>query len=101
MTRSTNKTRVFPIVLKAIIRNAIDEKTISDADEKRIRMKLRVNERALTITKHVKNSTWQAFNQAQYDAIRCAFDDDYATMIANTRNAKRKVKGEETTNEDA
>lgn len=88
MTRSTNKTRVFPIVLKAIIRNAIDEKTIVDDNAKRIRAKLRV---ALA-SSHVRNTSWIANNQREYDAIRSAFDNVYASQIAHARKRKSRTK---------
>lgn len=94
MSRNITKTRVFPIVLKTIIANAIDEKTIVDDNAKRIRAKLRV---ALA-TSHVRNTSWIANNQREYDAIRCAFDNTYATRIANARKRKANAKSNDDAN---
>jgi hypothetical protein len=97
MTRKTNaQSRAYPIVLKSIIRDAIDEKTIVDDNAKRIRAKLRV---ALA-TSHIKNTSWIATNSREYDAIRCAFDNVYATRIANARKRNTKSRANVDANVD-
>ena len=97
MTRSkaNTKTRAFPIVLKTIIDDAMRERTINDDNAKKIRAKLRVAFRDV----HVKNTSWIATNTREYDAIRCAFDANYATRVANARKRSRKAKTK--TNDDA
>lgn len=94
MSKSNTKTRVFPIVLKTIIDDAMREKTIVNDDAKKIRAKLRV----AFANEHVKNTSWIATNAREYDRIRCAFDNVYATKIANAR--KRNAKKRETTTND-
>lgn len=94
MSKSNTKTRVFPIVLKTIIDDAMRDKTIVDDNAKKIRAKLRV---ALA-NDHVKNTSWIATNAREYDRIRCAFDTQYATRIANAR--KRNAKKRDTTTID-
>jgi len=82
MSRKNNmKTRVYPIVLKTIIDDAMREKTIIDDNAKKIRAKLRV----AFAQSHVKNTSWIANNSREYDAIRCAFDARYAQTIENAR----------------
>ncbi len=94
MTKRNNETRVFPIVLKTIINDAMRDKTIVDDNAKKIRARLRstLNET------HVKNTSWIAMNARDYDRIRCAFDTQYATRIANAR--KRNAKKNDTTTND-
>lgn len=88
-TRKANaKTRVFPIVLKTIIDDAMRDKTIIDDNAKKIRAKLRVAFRDT----HAKNTSWVASTQREYDAIRCAFDVAYATRIANARKRVTKTR---------
>jgi hypothetical protein len=93
MSRNANA-RTFPVVLKSIISDAIKDKTIVDDNAKRIRAKLRL---ALADS-HIRNTSWIANNQKEYDAIRCAFDARYATKLADNRKRKPKVNVEETTN---
>lgn len=121
MTKSTNRnarkaittTRVFPIVLKQIVRDAFDEKTIDanvinenmtfDKFMKRVRTKMRADANCMTTTSHVMNTSHVAHDQSQYDAIRMSFDVVYRTQIndaiehakierANARRAKRVAK---------
>ena len=89
MTKSTTKTRVFPIVLKTIIDDAMREKTIVDA-----------NERAIATTQHVKNTSHVARNQREYDALRCAFDNVYATKIDASRKRATSSRKRNTTSND-
>lgn len=90
MTRKTNtKTRVFPIVLKTIIDDAMREKTIVDDNAKKIRAKLRVAFRET----HAKNTSWVANNAREYDALRCAFDARYREKMTQSRKrATRKTR---------
>lgn len=100
MTKANTKTRVFPIVLKSIIDDAMRDKTIIDDNAKRIRAKLRV---ALA-SSHVRNTSWIANNQREYDAIRCAFDARYNERMIASRKRKTRAKSNdanETTNENA
>lgn len=94
MTKSNTKTRVFPIVLKTIIDDAMREKTINDDNAKKIRARLR----AAFANDHVKNTSWIATNAREYDRIRCAFDVIYHERIANAR--KRVAKKNNTTTND-
>lgn len=89
MSRNNTKTRVFPIVLKTIIDDAMREKTIVDDNAKKIRAKLRVAFRET----HAKNTSWVANTQREYDAIRCAFDARYNERMTNARkrNARKNV----------
>jgi hypothetical protein len=101
MSRKANmQTRVFPIVLKTIIDDAMREKTIVDDNAKKIRAKLRVAFRDT----HAKNTSWVATTSREYDAIRCAFDARYnERLIASRKRATKKnvVKtNDATTNEN-
>lgn len=90
MTRKANTTsRVFPIVLKTIINDAMNDKTIVDDNAKKIRAKLRVALR----DEHALNTSWVATSSREYDRIRCAFDAKYAQRLADARkrNAKKDV----------
>lgn len=92
MTKNNTKTRVFPIVLKTIIDDAMRDKTIVDDNAKKIRAKLR----AKFANDHVKNTSWIAMNARDYDRIRCAFDTQYETRIANARKRVAKKKTTQT-----
>lgn len=94
MSKSNTKTRVFPIVLKTIISDAIVDKTIVDDNAKKIRAKLRV----AFANDHMKNTSWVANNQRDYDRLRSAFDPAYATRLANAR--KRNAKKRDTQSND-
>lgn len=87
MTRKTNTARTFPIVLKTIVSDAVAQKTLSEtnADPKKIRAKLRVAFRDV----HAKNTSWVANNAREYDAIRSAFDANYALRIAKPARKTR------------
>lgn len=89
---ATHKTQI--VVLKTIIDDAMNDKTIVDDNAKRIRAKLRV---ALA-NDHVKNTSWIATSSREYDRIRCAFDTQYATRIANARKRKSRAKTNATPN---
>lgn len=86
--KANAKTRVFPCVLKTIIDDAMREKTIASDDAKKIRAKLRVAFRDT----HLKNTSWVAMSQRDYDALRCAFDAQYATRIANAKKRVAKTR---------
>lgn len=107
MTKSRKQaiatTRVFPIVLKTIINDAMNDKTIVDDNDKKIRAKIRANAHAIETTQHIKNTSHVARNQIEYDALRCAFDRVYAQRLidandnakierANALRAKRDAK---------
>ena len=96
MTRKTKTTtvatRVFPVVLKTIINDAMTEKTIVDDNDKKIRAKIRANADAIAATAHIKNTSHVAHDQRQYDALRCAFDRVYAQRLADAANAERDAK---------
>lgn len=94
MSKNNTKSRQFPIVLKTIIDDAMREKTIVNDDAKKIRAKLRV----AFANEHVKNTSWIATNAREYDRIRCAFDNAYATRIANAR--KRSTRKNDATSND-
>ena len=83
----TVKTRTFPVVLKTIIDEAVKDGTIVVTDEKKIRAKLRT-----AFPDHIKNTTWQAFNQKELDAIRCVIDPVYAERLAAARKRKPRAK---------
>lgn len=95
MSKSNTKTRVFPIVLKTIINDAMRDKTILDDNAKKIRAKLRAS---LNDT-HVKNTSWIATNAREYDRIRCAFDAQYATRLANARKRNTSKRDTQTNDE--
>lgn len=94
MTQSTKTTRnqaiiesrVFPIVLKTIINDAMNEKTIVDDNDKKIRAKIRANANAIETTQHIKNTSHVARNQNEYDALRCAFDRVYAQRLIDAND---------------
>lgn len=94
MSKSNTKTRVFPIVLKTIIDDAMRDKTIVDDNAKKIRARLRV---ALA-NSHVKNTSWVATNEREYNAIRSAFDPRFAERLANAR--KRNTRKRDTQSND-
>lgn len=86
MTTRSRKNTQFPIVLKTIINDAHRDNKTFTLNDKQIRSRLRAR-----INAHVRNTSWIANNQREYDAIRCAFDATYATRIANaSKRASRK-----------
>lgn len=98
MTRKANtKTRVFPIVLKTIIDDAMREKTIIDDNAKKIRAKLRVEFRET----HAKSTSWVATTQREYDAIRSTFDVKYRERLANARKRNTKTRANATNDANA
>lgn len=84
--------RVFPIVLKTIINDAMNDKTILDDNDKKIRAKIRANANAIEITQHIKNTSHVARNQNEYDALRCAFDRVYSQRLIDATNDALNVK---------
>lgn len=86
----------FPAVLKTIITHAAtDNKTFTRTD-KQVRATLRTK----LADAHAKNTSWVANNQREYDRIRSAFDDAYATKIAKPKRTP-KAKVEATAKVDA
>jgi len=101
MSRKNNTTsRTFPIVLKSIINDAMNDKTIVDDNAKKIRAKIRANENAITKTSHVKNTSHVAHNQTQYDALRCAFDNVYAQRLIDAKKRNTTSRKRNTTSND-
>lgn len=86
MSRNTTKNRVYPIVLKSIINDACRDNKSFALNDKQIRSRLR----AKFNDTHIKNTSWIATNSREYDAIRCAFDVQYANRVASSR--KRATK---------
>lgn len=89
---ATHKTQI--VVLKTIIDDAMNDKTIVDDNAKRIRAKLRV---ALA-SSHIRNTSWIANNQREYDAIRCAFDARYNERMIASRKRKTRAKSNDDAN---
>lgn len=94
-TMSKKSTIVFPAVLKAIIQDAAKDNPKFSRTDKQVRATLR----AKLSDKHTKNTSWLAHNQTEYDRIRSAFDDAYATKLASAR--KRPAKSTTVAKEDA
>lgn len=98
MSRNTTKNRVYPIVLKSIIADAHRDNKSFTLNDKQIRSRLR----AKFADAHIKNTSWIATSSREYDAIRCAFDVQYANRVASSRkrNAKKNdaISNVETTN---
>lgn len=76
------KNASFPVVLKTIINDAHRDNKSFSLNDKQVRSRLRSR-----INAHVRNTSWVANNQREYDAIRCAFDTQYASKM--TRKSKR------------
>lgn len=95
---SRNKSHVFPCVLKTIIRDAHNDTKTFSLNDKQIRSRLRAK-----IATHMKNTSWVANNQREYDAIRCAFDVAYANRIANARKrtSRKSTRKSNDANNDA
>lgn len=85
MTRKTNATRNFPLVLKTIISDVHASNKSFTLNDKQIRSRLR----AKLNDAHIRNTSWVANNQREYDAIRSAFDAAYATSIAKPARVRR------------
>lgn len=85
---SRNKTVTFPCVLKSIISDAHKSNPSFTLNDKQIRSRLR----AKLASSHVKNTSWVANNQRDYDAIRAAFDNSYATKIVRPARRARAKK---------
>ena len=87
------KSTTFPIVLKSIINDAHKSNPSFTLNDKQIRSRLRAR-----VPSHIRNTSWVANNQREYDAIRSAFDAAYATKIAKpARSRKSSKKSNETT----
>lgn len=81
------KNATFPIVLKSIINDAHKDNKSFTLNDKQIRSRLRAK-----VASHIRNTSWVANNQREYDAIRAAFDSTYAARIAKPARAKRATK---------
>lgn len=81
------KNATFPIVLKSIINDAHKDNKSFTLNDKQIRSRLRAK-----VASHIRNTSWVANNQREYDAIRSAFDTTYAARIAKPARAKRATK---------
>ena len=81
MSRKTNNSIVFPCVLKTIIAHTHNDDATFSRNDKQIRSTLR----AKLSDRHVKNTSWIAMNARDYDLIRCAYDNAYATRQANAK----------------
>ena len=76
------KNATFPIVLKTIINDAHKDNKSFTLNDKQIRSRLRTK-----ITSHLRNTSWVANNQREYDAIRAAFDVAYAAKVVKDEPA--------------
>jgi hypothetical protein len=81
------KNASFPIVLKTIINDAHKDNKSFTLNDKQIRSRLRAK-----VPSHIRNTSWVANNQRDYDAIRSAFDTTYAARVAKPARAKRARK---------
>lgn len=81
------KNATFPIVLKTIINDAHKDNKSFTLNDKQIRSRLRAK-----VAAHIRNTSWVANNQREYDAIRAAFDTAYAAKIAKPVRARRTTK---------
>ena len=81
----SRKTITFPCVLKSIIRDAHRDDKSFTLNDKQIRSRLR----AKFNDAHVKNTSWVANNQREYNAIRATFDARFATSIARKPRTKK------------
>ena len=88
----------FPVVLKSIINDAHKSNKSFTLNDKQIRSRLR----AKFADAHIKNTSWVATNKREYDAIRCAFDTQYASsMTRKPRTSKRVAKSNDVANVEA
>lgn len=94
---SNNAKLTFPLVLKTIVQHTVRDNPSFTLNEKQIRARIRLSERVNSF--HVKNTSHVANNMSQYDAIRCAYDDVYATRLANAR--KRPARNRRAKSNDA
>lgn len=79
---------VFPVVLKTIISHTHrDDKSFAKNDKQ-----IRATLRAKLSDSHVRNTSWIANNMREYDAIRTAYDNAYATRLANARKRNTKTR---------
>ncbi len=78
------KNASFPIVLKTIINDAHKDNKSFTLNDKQIRSRLRSK-----VASHIRNTSWIANNQKEYDAIRAAFDTTYAARIAKPARVRK------------
>lgn len=83
------KNATFPIVLKSIINDAHKDNKSFTLNDKQIRSRLRAK-----VSSHIRNTSWVANNQREYDAIRSAFDATYAARIAKPARVRKSKKVE-------
>jgi hypothetical protein len=84
---SARKSTAFPVVLKTIINDAHKSNPSFTLNDKQIRQRLRTK-----VASHIRNTSWVAHNQREYDAIRCAFDAAYATKVAKPARSRKSTK---------
>lgn len=87
MTMPARKSTTFPIVLKSIINDAHKDNKSFTLNDKQIRSRLRSK-----VASHIRNTSWVANNQREYDAIRAAFDTVYAAKIAKPARSRKSAK---------
>lgn len=85
MTRKSNATMQFPVVLKTIHNDILRDNKNATIDTKKMRVKLR----AKPPFDHDANAAWVALNAKQYDAIRSMFDASYASRIAKPARVRK------------
>jgi hypothetical protein len=90
------KNATFPIVLKTIINDAHKSNPSFTLNDKQIRSRLRTK-----VASHIRNTSWVANNQREYDAIRSAFDAAYAAKITKPARVRKSRKTATTENADA
>jgi hypothetical protein len=81
------KSITFPVVLKTIISDVHRDNKSFTLNDKQIRSRLRAK-----VSAHIRNTSWVANNQRDYDAIRAAFDTTYAAKVAKPARAPRAKK---------
>lgn len=84
---TTRKSITFPVVLKTIISDVHRDNKSFTLNDKQIRSRLRAK-----VPAHIRNTSWVANNQRDYDAIRSAFDATYAAKVAKPARAPRVAK---------
>jgi hypothetical protein len=90
MHMTARKSITFPVVLKTIISDVHRDNKSFTLNDKQIRSRLRAK-----VPAHIRNTSWVANNQRDYDAIRSAFDCDIRREGRQTRTrSPRCEKGE-------
>jgi hypothetical protein len=87
MHMTARKSITFPVVLKTIISDVHRDNKSFTLNDKQIRSRLRAK-----VPAHIRNTSWVANNQRDYDAIRSAFDATYAAKVTKPARAPRTSK---------